>query len=109
MISQLNAIQTINDQDLFNATGGGFGLTAAWVAGNIVTVQFPSLLMFSSTTAESPALFKTIDSYTQHQYPTPSQTKSPANQRGFFFLPGPVIKKILILLDPAALFWFLLI
>ena len=41
MANQLNAFQTINDQDLFNATGGGFGLTAAWVAGNIVTGAIP--------------------------------------------------------------------
>jgi len=41
MTSQLNTVQTINDQDLFNATGGGFGLTAAWVAGNIVTGAIP--------------------------------------------------------------------
>ena len=41
MTNQLNALQAINDRDLLNATGGGFGLTAAWVAGNIVTGAIP--------------------------------------------------------------------
>ena len=41
MTSQLNALQAINDQDLLNATGGGFGLTVAWVAANVVTGGVP--------------------------------------------------------------------
>ena len=41
MTSQLTAFQTNNDQDLFDATGGGFGLTMAWVAANVVTGAVP--------------------------------------------------------------------
>ena len=41
MTNQLNAFQTIDDQDLLNATGGGFGLTMAWVAANVVTGGVP--------------------------------------------------------------------
>ena len=41
MTNQLNALQAINDQDLFNATGGSFGLTMAWVAVNIPTGGVP--------------------------------------------------------------------
>ena len=41
MTSQFIELQTINDQDLLTATGGGFGLTMAWVAVNIPTAGVP--------------------------------------------------------------------
>ena len=41
MINQLVKFQAINDQDLQTATGGGFGLTMAWGALNVVTCGLP--------------------------------------------------------------------
>ena len=41
MTNQLVKLQTINDQDLQTATGGGFGLTMAWGALNVVTCALP--------------------------------------------------------------------
>ena len=41
MTNQLIKLQTINDQDLLTATGGGFGLTMAWVAVNVATAGVP--------------------------------------------------------------------
>ena len=41
MTTKLNALQAINDQELQAAAAGGFGLTMAWVAANVVTGGVP--------------------------------------------------------------------
>ena len=44
MTNQLIELQTINDQELLTATGGGAGATLGWAFANIPTLGIPILV-----------------------------------------------------------------